>query len=396
MRVLLIDVNCKYSSTGKIVYSIFSYLRTQGHDAAICYGRGPRLFENGIFKFGIDLETYIHALLTRITGRTGCYSYFSTRRLIKFVEKYKPDIIHMHELHAYFVNITMLLDSLRMKQIPLIWTFHCEFMYTGKCGHTFSCDNWKLGCGKCPDIRRYPKSLWFDQTRSMFIEKKKACAAMTKITLTVPSPWLFSRVKESIWAKRNTYIIYNGVDTINTFYKRDTGELRQQLNIPQDRRIIISVAQNLLERVGDNIYDIAIRLTEYTFVMIGVQERPAYYSSNIITIPFFTDQDRLAEYYSLADLLLLCSKKETFSMPCAEALSCGTPVVGYNAGAPESIFKAPYALFCEYGNTEKICNLINNRISEPIPPYDCVKYANDNFSQEKMRKEFLKLYLEEI
>ena len=105
MKILLIDVNCKNSSTGKILYDLYTGVNESGNEAAVCYGRGKKIKEHNIFKFGLDVETYIHALLTRITGFTGCFSPFSTIRLIRFIKKFKPDVVHIHELHAYFVNI---------------------------------------------------------------------------------------------------------------------------------------------------------------------------------------------------------------------------------------------------------------------------------------------------
>ncbi|MCF0127039.1 MAG: glycosyltransferase, partial [Pseudobutyrivibrio sp.] len=132
MRVLLIDVNCKYSSTGKIVYNLCQFLNAHGHEAAVAYGRGEEIDEPGIFKFGIDNETRMHALLARITGYNGRFSPKSTARLLDFIEEFNPDVIHIHELHAYFVNHRELLEYIKSKHIPVVWTFHCEYMYTGK------------------------------------------------------------------------------------------------------------------------------------------------------------------------------------------------------------------------------------------------------------------------
>lgn len=134
MKVLYIDVNCKQSSTGQIVYSLFSNCKKHNIETAICYGRGPKIKEQNIFKFGLDWETRLHALLTRLTGYMGKYSYFSTRRLISFIKKFKPDIVHIHELHSYFVNIKHLIYFLKKSKIKTIITNHCEFLYTGKCG----------------------------------------------------------------------------------------------------------------------------------------------------------------------------------------------------------------------------------------------------------------------
>lgn len=173
-RILLIDVNCKNSSTGKIVYDLYQNLRNDGREAAVCYGRGEKIEEENIFKFGLDWETNIHALCARITGYNGCYSYISTWRLIRFIDEFKPDVIHIHELHAYFVNIRPLLSYIKKKNIKVVWTFHCEYMYTGKCGHAYECTKYQKECGNCPNPKGYPKSLFFDRTREMF-QMKKSC-----------------------------------------------------------------------------------------------------------------------------------------------------------------------------------------------------------------------------
>ena len=137
MRILYIDVNCGNSSTGKIVYDLYAMAREDGHQAAVCYGRGPVVEGENILKFGLDWETHLHAGLTRLTGLTGCWSFFSTRRLLRFMDIFRPDGIHLHEPHAYFVNLGPLFRYIRDKDIPLVYTFHCEFAYTGKCGYAY-------------------------------------------------------------------------------------------------------------------------------------------------------------------------------------------------------------------------------------------------------------------
>lgn len=180
-RVLLIDVNCKKSSTGKIVYELYQNIRADG--------RGEKIVEQSIYKFGIDWETYIHALLSRVTGYNGCFSPISTKRLIKFIDQFKPDIIHIHELHSYFVNIKPLINYIKRHNIPLIWTFHCEYMYTGKCGHAGECNNFMYKCGNCPKVREYPKSLFIDKTRQMLASKRTLLEDLDFKIIT-PSQWL--------------------------------------------------------------------------------------------------------------------------------------------------------------------------------------------------------------
>ena len=134
MKILLIDVNCKKSSTGQIVYDLYQSINSSGDNAVVAYGRGQKIIEEGIYKFGLDFETLFHAGMTRLTGYMGKYSFFSTWRLLKYIKKFKPDIVHIHELHAYFVNIKSLLKFLKKNKIKTLFTLHCDFMFTGKCG----------------------------------------------------------------------------------------------------------------------------------------------------------------------------------------------------------------------------------------------------------------------
>ena len=212
MKVLLIDVNCKNSSTGNIVYNLYNYINSSDDEAAICYGRGAKIQGKNIFKFGIDAETYLHALLTRITGFTGCFSFFSTRRLIKHIKIFAPDVVHIHELHAYFVNVKTLINFLKTNHIRTVMTLHCEFAYTGKCGHSVECEQWKTECKKCPHLKQYVSTMWFDHTNFMFKQKKKAFSNFYELSIITPSNWLAERVKDSFLKNYPLSVIHNGID----------------------------------------------------------------------------------------------------------------------------------------------------------------------------------------
>lgn len=270
-RVLLIDVNCKNSSTGKIVYDLYKNIRADGREAAVCYGRGPKIIEENIYKFGIDAETYLHAGLSRITGYNGCFSFFSTLRLINFIENYKPDIIHIHELHAYFVNIKMLLNYIKEKDIPVIWTFHCEYMYTGKCGHAYECNGFKDKCGNCPAVKEYPKSLWLDQTAKMLQAKKETLKDLN-FSIVTPSKWLRDRVGLSFLKNVETRVIHNGINT-SIFRYVDANLLRQELGISNENKVILALAPNIMSesKGGEWIIKLSDLLKDenITFVLVG-------------------------------------------------------------------------------------------------------------------------------
>lgn len=352
MKVLLIDVNCKYSSTGKIVYDLFRKLKAEGHEAAVCYGRGEVIREEGIYKFGLDWETRIHAGLARITGLNGYFSPISTKRLIRFIEKFQPDVIHIHELHAYFVNLKPLINYIKLKKIKVVWTFHCEYMYTGKCGHAYECLNFQKGCGDCPAVKDYPKSLFFDKTRKMLKDKKELLGDLD-FTIVTPSQWLADRVKLSFLRDKKIEVIHNGIDT-SIFHPVDTTELRSRWKIDKNKKIVLFIAPEVMDKRkgGQWVLEIAkmMEKEDIVFLMVGRGIQPQKYNGNIIFVGAINNPNILAQYYSMADIFLLCSERETYSMTCAEALSCGTPVVGFKCGAPETVFKGAYVKFVEYGD----------------------------------------------
>lgn len=363
MRVLLIDVNCKNSSTGNIVYNLYKYINYTGDEAAVCYGRGEKLKEKNIFKFGLDTETYIHALLTRITGFTGCFSLFSTRRLIKFIKKFNPDVVHIHELHAYFVNIKPLINYLKKNHIKTVMTLHCEFAYTGKCGHSMECEQWKTECRQCPHLREYVSTIWFDHTNYMFRQKKNIFSNFNELSIITPSKWLAQRVSASFLKNCPLSVIHNGIDT-NIFCPKEVSYLRKELKINKDEKVVLSVAPHLMtkEKGGFFIKEIAKRLEarKIRFLMIGVDGIERIYDRNIILNGPIFDKTILANYYSLADLFLICSERENFPTTCIEAQCCGTPIYGFNTGGTaETILQGSVEGLVEYADVETLTSLID-------------------------------------
>ena len=279
-RILLIDVNCKGSSTGKIVYDLYNSIRADGRTAAICYGRGLLVKGENIYKFGLDWETMLHAGLARITGYNGIFSYLSTKRLIKYIEEFRPDLIHIHELHAYFVNLKMLIEYIKKKKIPLIWTFHCEYMYTGKCGYAYECEGFQNKCGDCPAIKEYPKSFWFDRTKTMLAMKKKLLSDLD-FSIITPSKWLADRVILSFLKEKKIKVIHNGIDT-EVFHYVDANNLKRELNIPNEYKIVLAVAPDIMsERKGGRwVLKLAemMRNEKITFVLVGGEQGKKIFS----------------------------------------------------------------------------------------------------------------------
>ena len=396
MKVLLIDVNCKNSSTGKIVYDLYTAVNESGNEAAVCYGRGKKIKEHNIFKFGLDVETCIHALLTRITGFTGCFSPFSTIRLIRFIKKFKPDVVHIHELHAYFVNIKPLINYLKKNKIKTIMTLHCEFAYTGKCGHSVECDQWKIGCKKCPHLKEYVSTMWFDHTAYMFNQKKKLFEDFEDLTIVTPSNWLAERVKQSFFKNHDIKVIHNGINT-DVFSPKDTTQLKEMYNIADDEKVVLAVAPNLMSdnKGGKYVLQLADAMKDQRirFILIGVDEEMTVENSNVIILRRIYNKDLLAQYYSLADAFVICSERENFPTTCLEAQCCGTPVCGFDTGGTKETDVLGLCLLSEYKDMDKLCdNMLYLLFKSSVRKEDIYEKAIAIYSSKAMCSKYAEVY----
>lgn len=392
MKILLIDVNCKNGSTGNIVYNLYNYINSSGSEASICYGRGPKIEENNIFKFGIDVETYLHAFFTRISGFTGCFSFFSTQRLIRYIKSFNPDVVHIHELHAYFVNIKQLLKYLAKRRIKVVHTLHCEFSYTGKCGWSCECERWKHECGSCPHLKDYPSTLWFDHTKHMFRTKKKCFDLLDSPTYVVPSTWLYKRVQDSFLNNGEICLVHNGIDT-SVFYKRDAADVKTLYNIPLDKKIILAIAPNLMSETkgGSYVLKLAQKMKDVFFILIGAD---GYQSTmdNVLSLGKIYDKKLLSEFYSIADIFLICSKNENFPTTCIEAVCCGTKVVGFDVGGTKEIATGNLGKFVSYGDMVALEKETKNALDDLDNYFDEFEKASQYYSNERMCSDYYKIY----
>ena len=396
MRIAQVDVNFQSSSTGKIVADLVAGLERRGHTTLACFGRGddPRL--ERVQKISSNIEVALHALGTRLTGLTGCYSPIATHRLIRLLSDYQPDVVHLHDLHGYFLNIGELVAHLKAKAIPTVWTFHCEFMYTGKCGHALDCNKWKSHCDKCPSLHDYPKSWFFDFTARMFAQKVRMFQGFDHLHLTAPSRWLAERMRASpIVGDKRITMVPNGLNT-DIFHPRASRGIRSQLGLI-DEYVVLSVGSNLFSEIkgGRWVLELATRNPEMAFVMVGVGSTPTSLPGNIKLIPRINDQNLLAEYYSMADVFLLTSAKETFSMVSAESLACGTAVIGFDSGAPKEVAPSGFGEFVPYADLDGLESLLRSKRNGQLPmksAKECVDFAARCYATDVMVNTFEKIY----
>lgn len=395
MKVLLIDALYGEGSTGIIAAKTSSYIIRNGGDSLVCFALGQKRKE--AFKFTLGFEVYLHALMGRITGYFCKFSPISTAKLIRKIKLFNPDIVHIHDPKPYYLNLNKLLSYLASNNIHTVITLHSEFFYTGKCGHSFDCEKWKTGCFSCPQLDKYPKSLFFDKTKRMYEEKKKCFSLIKSLNIICPSEWLATRAKASIFKNNNVSVINNGVDTEVFFYKNSPG-FRKKYDIKDGKKIVLTVAPHVFsaEKGGEWVRKMAQSYNDEDlfYIIIGAEREEV--CQNLHVLPAIKSPSLLAEFYSMADVFMLCSKRETFSMTCAEALCCGTPVVGFKSGAPETIFSGSYGHFVEYGDLDSLHIALLDML-KMIDHQGCnkknrSKLLSKQYGQERMSENYYNLY----
>lgn len=401
----ILQVNCVYKkgSTGKITYDIHQGLIANGIESVVCYGRGQKTDELNVYKTCGELYSKINHLWSRITGIMYGGCFFSTNRLISIIKREKPDIVHLQCINGYFVNIYRLINWLKKSKIKTILTLHAEFMYTGGCGHSLECNQWSTrnGCGHsgCPRWRSETKSLFFDKTATMWKKMKKSLEGFDEnLIVTSVSPWLMERAKQSpILKDKRHEVVLNGLDT-EIFHPYDVKELRDKYNL-KNEKVIFHATPSFNDdpkHIKGGYYVIKLaemmRNQNVKFIVAGKYQEGLHVPDNMILLGKVEDQTILAKYYSMADVTLLTSRKETFSMVTVESLCCGTPVVGFEAGGPECIAKKEYSSFMKYGDMnfliKEVKSFLDKNFDKAIISHESIKI----YSKQEMTKQFINIY----
>lgn len=331
-----------YGSTGKIVRGIDSVAQKSGMETYVYYSWTKSLPKGNAenVEVGSFVGKLLHMGLGRITGKNGCYSRMDTRRLIKKLEKFKPDAINLHILHSWNINLPMLFSYVKKNNIPVIWTMHDCWAITGQCPHFImaGCDKWKTGCYDCPQYRNYP-SAFVDRTKKMWRLKKEWFTGVPNLTVATPSEWLGGLIKESYLKDYPVKVINNGIDL--SVFKPVESNFKEKYGL-EGKKILLGVAFDWGKRKGLDVFtELASRLDKekYQIVLVGTNEEiDKALPDNIISIHKTANQVELAEIYTASDLFLNPTREDTFPTVNMEALACGTPVITFRTGgSPEII-----------------------------------------------------------
>jgi len=390
MKVVQINATCGAGSTGKICVAVSELLSNKGIENYIFYTWGNSNHSTGI-KYASNLYIKSQALVSHVFGKYGFYSKSATKRLISYLEKIKPDIVHIHNIHGHDCNIEMLFNYLKdHKNIKIYFTFHDCWLFTGYCPYfdMVDCDKWISQCFECPIRKDFS---WFSDKSTFLYNKKKELLTGLNITIITPSQWLAGLVKQSFLKDYPVKVINNGIDL--SVFKPTPSNFRE-LHGLQDKKILLGVAFDWGKRKGLDVFiELSKRLDkEYQIVLVGTNENiDKQLPSNIISIHRTQNQTELAELYSTSDIFVNPTREENFPTVNIESLACGTPIITFRTGGSPEIIDSTCGYVVEKDDIEGMVDSIKEMIKNPFSSENCIKRAKI-FDKEKKFEEYVELY----
>ena len=345
----LVEINTVVNnSTGRIMHDIQREVDISGMETLSIVGRRHVYTDVPCVKFGNALSFWIHVIWTTLTDRHGLEPVLSviyTRKMVRRIREANPDIIHLHNIHGYYLHYPTLMKYLAYEyKGKIIWTFHDLWPITGHCPHyiAVNCKKWMTGCNHCPNKKRYPVSLGLDGSRKNYEIKKELFTSLSNLTITVPSEWMASQVRQSFMGKYPVEVIHNGIDTAVFDYNRLTTDLDIESNkcadetACSDKKILLSVASIWDERKGlKDLVALSDKLSDdYVMVIVGLSKHQiSRLPKGVIGITRTENIDELVSLYSRAHIFINPSLEESFSLVTVEALSCGCPCIVLDTSA---------------------------------------------------------------
>lgn len=394
MKILQINSVVGTGSTGRIVQDIYDMIESSGSKCLVAYGRGEAPSRLNTLKIGSRFSNFIHLVKSRLFDIQGLASVNATTSLIMSIKSYKPDVIHLHNIHGYYLNYQILFKYLKESKTPVVWTLHDCWSFTGHCAYfdLVNCNKWKTKCNKCPNKKQYPKSMLVDNSTSNYLLKKSLFTSLEKLTLVTPSEWLNNNIKQSFMKSVSNIVIYNGLN-LSKFKPSEQNDFRDKKKI-SNKFMILGVANIWDERKG---YDYFIKLSEMIdensiIVMVGLSSiQMKKLPKSIVGIERTDSIEELVNIYHSADVFFNPTMEEMFGMVNIEALACGTPVVTFNSGgSPESI-NGSCGYVIDKGDLTAAISAFEKIKVGVFSTEDCIRRAQ--FFDNKIRvEEYLRLY----
>lgn len=398
-RLFQINVVANSGSTGKIGEQIGLLAQNNGWDCYMAYGRWAYNSSLKLFKIGNKKDIYIHGIQSLLLDRHALGSKKATYTLIDKIKDFNPDIIHIHNVHGYYLNFPLLCDFLADLGKPIVMTLHDCWTVTGHCVHfqDIGCYKWIDGCHHCPNLKGYPRSLFIDNSNNNWSIKKNSFQKILPLLTIVPvCNWLNDIISQSYLKEAKRRVIMNGID-LNIF--KPVNEIPIFSKKIKNKFVILSVSNgwSFSKGYGDILWLRKNLSDEYVFIMVGVNSKQKKSLPNgIIGVCRTENISQLVELYSVADVFLNPTYQDTLPTVNIEALACGTPVVGYNTGGSADIIDENVGMLIERGNKEALLSAIRLLKSIGKIHYykNCLEKSISMFDHKICYKNYLNLYNE--
>lgn len=397
MKVLMINVVCGIRSTGRICTDLAVALEKEGHEVKIAYGREevPEQFQKYAVKIGNSFDVKLHGLKARFFDASGFGSQRVTQKFIEWIRLYDPDIIHLHNIHGYYVNVKLLFDYLRNCHKKIIWTLHDCWALTGHSAYcdAVNCEQWKNGCYQCPQMLEYPKSI-IDCSKSNWIKKKKCFSDIDNLKIITPSYWLKGVVERSFLKRYPVKVIHNGIDTSE--FRRMKSDFRE-IHKLTDKFVLLGVASNWNDLKGYADFIKLAQMLDDTccIVLVGVSaEQMKELPSNIIGIQTTNNTKELAQIYSAANLFLNLTYCDNYPTVNLEAIACGTPVITYKTGGSPESLKFGEGMSILQGDIESVYKCVKRYIEAGVAnvTMPTTKWSRESISIKWTVNEYMREY----
>jgi len=398
IKLLQIVVEGNTGSTGTIAEAIGGMALSYGWESYIAHGRYPRKSTSKIIRIGTDLDVYLHGIETRLFDRHGLGSRRATKKLVVQISEINPDIIHLHHLHGYYINIDIVFKYLHKANKPVVWTFHDCWAFTGHCCHFdyIGCEKWKIECNNCPQKKEYPKSFFIDKSKKNYYRKQYLFTSLQNLTIVSVSKWLNNLVSQSIFKNTPHRYIYNGVDT-EVFKPNENSEATKVVYNVKNKYLILGVASPWGKRKGFSDF---IQLSKYlksdeVVILVGLNKWEIdILPNNVVGLLKTENKQQLVDLYSAADVFVNPTLEDNFPTTNIEALACGTPVITYNTGGSPEAITNDTGIVVEKGSITGLLKAIEKvrAVEKKQFTESCRKRAVDNYSKDKQFLKYFELY----
>lgn len=400
-KVGIINSVIDYGSTGDLTRKLYEYGKKNGDSVFVYYGRGKKNNDPNIIKIDSNIEFYLHKFLTLVIGLQGYFSFFATKKLIRNLKRNKIDKLILLNLHGYYLNEKILFNYIKKYNIQVIYITPDEYAAMGKCCYSRDCDKFISICSHCPDVRSYPKSLFFDQSNRIFNRKKKMYENIENVYFAGPRYNLEIFKKSALLKNKKLMELNWGIDTDNTYYYEYDKAIYEKYGIPKDKVIVLTVGQYSNERKGVRKYffEIAKNINDkrYHFINVGY-DGDGDIPNNMTTISYIKDQNELRKLYSIADLYVLASTADTMPLSCLISFACGTPLCCFYTSGLKYIAPKDSNIiyYVNQIDAKSMLEVILNKSKKSLKEIkECVEFAINNYSIKSFNEKVYTKLLED-